>query len=278
MVRTPVIARTSGTSSRIFPVTVTTAADQRFAWRQRPIDRVEHHTLLVTINGAGTHSIDFEDHVVEPGIVLHVRPGQVHGFDPEATFDAYLVRVDPNRCPPAIVARNRPDPAVRLPSASAGVVRSLAEALLTESQRCEADPDVLLSGAMLLFDQLNRVRLDPGPASRGHVELVQRFEAEVERNFTRSRTVSVYARSIGTSTKTLSRATAAVAGCAPKELIDRRVALEGKRLLALTADPIATIGSTLGFSDPTNFTKFFARNVGITPHEFRARHRLTTGA
>ncbi len=58
-------------------------------------------------------------------------------------------------------------------------------------------------------------------------------------------------------------------GQSPKEVIDERVAVEAKRLLTHTADPIATIGAGLGFSEATNFTKFFTRVVGVPPHDFR---------
>ncbi|TAG28696.1 MAG: hypothetical protein EAZ40_03315 [Rhodobacterales bacterium] len=35
-----------------------------------------------------------------------------------------------------------------------------------------------------------------------------------------------------------------------------------------------TIGELLGFSEPTNFVKFFRRRVGTTPEAFRRGHRL----
>jgi AraC-like DNA-binding protein len=47
--------------------------------------------------------------------------------------------------------------------------------------------------------------------------------------------------------------------------------LEAKRLLAYTTLPIALIGDRLGFDDPTNFVKFFKREAGCTPGEFRRR-------
>jgi AraC-like DNA-binding protein len=34
---------------------------------------------------------------------------------------------------------------------------------------------------------------------------------------------------------------------------------------------ISLIGERLGFQDPTNFVKFFKREVGCTPGEFRYR-------
>jgi AraC-like DNA-binding protein len=44
-------------------------------------------------------------------------------------------------------------------------------------------------------------------------------------------------------------------------------------MLVHTDNPVATISSQLGFSEPTNFTKFFARNTSQTPTAFRDLHR-----
>jgi AraC-like DNA-binding protein len=81
-----------------------------------------------------------------------------------------------------------------------------------------------------------------------------------------------YAQRLGYSESTLSRACVAVAGRTAKEEIDARIALEAKRLLVHSPAPAANIGHQLGFSEPTNFLKFFRRTVGSTPLEFRQAH------
>lgn len=76
---------------------------------------------------------------------------------------------------------------------------------------------------------------------------------------------------MGCSAKTLTRAAREVAGVQAKTFITRRITLEAKRLLAHGASSIALIGERLGFEDPTNFVKFFKREAGCTPGEFRRR-------
>ena len=51
------------------------------------------------------------------------------------------------------------------------------------------------------------------------------------------------------------------------------MALEAKRLLAYTDEPVAEIGYRLGFPEPTNFGRFFAREVGLSPGSFRISAR-----
>lgn len=57
-------------------------------------------------------------------------------------------------------------------------------------------------------------------------------------------------------------------------MIDDRVMLEAKRLLAHTQDTIKEIGYTLGYDEPTNFIKYFKKHNGQTPVEFREQFTM----
>ena len=80
-----------------------------------------------------------------------------------------------------------------------------------------------------------------------------------------------YARLLGCSHRSLSRATLDVAGVPAKAFLAGRIALEAKRLLAHTAAPVSTIADQLGFAEATNFVKFFKRAAGCAPGTFRRR-------
>jgi AraC-like DNA-binding protein len=112
----------------------------------------------------------------------------------------------------------------------------------------------------------------PGQAAADS-ELLGRFRHAVDRQFTDTRQVDEYARQLGCSVRTLTRASLAATGRTAKQLVDDRVALEAKRLLAESDLPVAEIGARLGFREPTNFGRFFARTVGASPGQFRAESR-----
>jgi len=71
-----------------------------------------------------------------------------------------------------------------------------------------------------------------------------------------------YADRLGCSTKALRRACLAVRGLPPKMMIEERVILEAKRLIAYTSWPIEAIAETVGFGEATNFVKFFITMQG----------------
>jgi AraC-like DNA-binding protein len=58
-------------------------------------------------------------------------------------------------------------------------------------------------------------------------------------------------------------------GQSAKALIDRRFALEATGLLIQTDASTAEVGHQMGFTESTNFVRFFARMNGATPARFR---------
>jgi AraC-like DNA-binding protein len=126
--------------------------------------------------------------------------------------------------------------------------------------------------ALLL--RLGRLEPDGGPAvAAADSAVLLRFRAEIDRRFASTRQVDDYATALGCSVRTLTRASLAVTGRTAKQLVDERVALEAKRLLAQSDFTVAEIGARLGFSEATNFGRFFGRTVGTSPGQFRADSR-----
>jgi AraC-like DNA-binding protein len=60
-----------------------------------------------------------------------------------------------------------------------------------------------------------------------------------------------------------------VAGMSANAFISERIVLVAKRLLAQTPLPASAFGEERGFDEATNFTKFFHREVGRSPSNFR---------
>lgn len=233
-------------------------------------ERVTSHVLIVPTTGGGTHSIDFCPFTITPGSAYHVQPGQVQEWDPAADFEATVVVADPELCPPGLFSAADLRPQVDL-GPTAEVVSAVAADLVREAAAPNPDRFVLLASTVLLMHHVAKAGTrTEAPVPLAQAEVLRLFRAELESGYTETRSVSDYARRIGTSTKTLSRATAGLTGVSPKELIDRRVVLEARRLLAHSTESASTIGTMLGFSEPTNFTKFFARHTGVSPQEFRA--------
>ena len=266
------------------PVAVHQAEDRLGQTAPAVMERTFGHMLIVVHSGEGEYLVDFVDYPVGEGSVLHVQPNQAHRWSKWHELQATVLAVDQALVPKGLFDMATTRPLVASGS-SADVVRSIVADLAKRSE-VGIEPTLAVASVELLFRQVAAANAS-GPAQdcptadvlpqdllpqdlpQDKEALVASFRAELERSHGSTRAVSHYARAVGASTKTLSRTTAVVADASPKELIDRRVVLEAKRLLAATSDSASSIGSELGFSEPTNFTKFFVRHTGLSPQEFR---------
>jgi len=124
----------------------------------------------------------------------------------------------------------------------------------------------LLLSAERLFKNQGFKELEKGP----DLDYIISFKELVELSYKEQKRVSFYAKAVGVTEKRLNLATARILGRHPKHLIDDRVMLEAKRLLAHSTDSVKEIGFLLGFDEPTNFIKFFRKHNANTPVEFRA--------
>jgi AraC family transcriptional activator of pobA len=102
----------------------------------------------------------------------------------------------------------------------------------------------------------------------GTVDALRRL---VEEHFRAERQLAFYAEKLDMSVDRLNdhikRATGVTAG----HLIRQRVLTEAKRQLVFTTQPIHDIAFDLAFADPSHFARFFRKQTGIAPHEFRDR-------
>ena len=174
------------------------------------------------------HDVDFEELTIAPGSIGHVQPGQVHRFHPATCREADVVMVEAIACPDGLFCPARPKPIVPLGS-NAESVLSIIRDLEIELARPESSNEIVgtLAGVLLRYVARAAEQARPTPASSRR-ELLDEFLDQLERHYAETRNVSGYARAIGTSTKTLARATIGQTGLAPKELVDQRVALEAK--------------------------------------------------
>ncbi|MFJ5880791.1 helix-turn-helix domain-containing protein [Kitasatospora cineracea] len=259
------------------------ADDGDFHRPQRPA----FHHLLTLERGSLSHTVDFTAHTVGPGSWLWVRPGQVQQWGELGDADGTLVLFEPGFPDPATVAAARlDDPFAAAVLHTDGTDReALRHAVhhLHREYASGADLPADIHHALLrhllaaLLLRLANPAVPCGSAVTEPGETYRRFRQAVEHHFTRTRRVEDYARLLGYSPRTLSRATLAAAGVGAKEFVDRRVVLEAKRLLAHSESSAARIADHLGFADAANFAKFFHQRTGTTPIAFRTAVRGTGG-
>ncbi|MEL7006673.1 MAG: helix-turn-helix domain-containing protein, partial [Bacteroidota bacterium] len=96
-----------------------------------------------------------------------------------------------------------------------------------------------------------------------------KFQKSVTSNYIKTRKANEYATFLNTTYKQLNSLCKSFTNKTAKEYIDNYVVLQAKRLLVMSKLPIKQTAYECGFSEETNFLKFFKKIAGITPAQFR---------
>lgn len=216
--------------------------------------------------------------LVPPCLVL-VPCGAVHAFRfaPEAqgwvlsVADALLG--DPRIALPGLTRLVGEGPPRQLPLPP-GTLGGLGETLmaLLASEGGTGGALAVASVALLLagIERIAGQALQPPPAPPDRrIALVRRFTALVEARFREHRPVADYARQLGTTPQTLTRACRFAVGRAPAEIIHERLVREAMRALSFSAAGVTQVAHELGFADPAYFSRFFKARTGQGPSRFR---------
>lgn len=229
---------------------------------------------MVCTGGRGEHWVDFENLTIEPGTVVHLYPGQVHRHERRHDFQAELLLFQDSALDGNERAPFTPDGEIHMWRLAAAEGRGLARAI-DEVRREQAvfsgtRADIEIMHNLLSVARLRLARIEAAVAVQaGTPRLIRAFRRLVEREFAGRRTLQWYARELGCSERTLARQCRSALGVSPKEFVDSRLALEAKRLLTNSRASIETVGRSLGFDEPTHFSRFIKRATGHRPSSYR---------
>jgi len=229
-------------------------------------ERIDFHMVLIGETGTGMHEVDFVETEIAPRRLAHIAPGMVHRWRADEDFEAILVL-----CPDAPIGLS---PTWRFGSSTLelrdeqwtalhqllDVHQELQHSLVDGPARAMA----LRSIRDLLFVTLGLHHSDGDPESSLPAPYVA-FRNDLEDHLTVTSSTEDRANRIGYSPRTITRACQRVAGQTPKQLVDDRIGLEAQRRLSQPGATSSAVAAFLGFTEPTNFAKFFRRVTGESP-------------
>ncbi|WP_217196104.1 helix-turn-helix domain-containing protein [Streptomyces buecherae] len=257
------------------------------------------YELLYVTSGTGTHVIEQVPWRLRPPHLCVIAPGQVHywagvrdlqGWVVLFTDDFLLAHPEDRAALRRLAERPwlHPDP---------GTAPALA-ALISDMGREFRDREdgfitVLRSYLHVLVVRAQRLpgALPPEEETVGRSTAVARQFAQLLTMHTRSggtalsprpagggsgggraavrATVGAYAVRIGVSVGYLTEAVKRTTGRTPGQLIREAEIREAKRLLAATGLTVSQVAREVGFADPAYFCRFFRRETGLSPGDFR---------
>ena len=163
-----------------------------------------------------------------------------------------------------------------LPPADEALVDDLLARLEAEYRRPGEWQHQLLSAYLtVLLTHLSRLYTEQYPSGEPSADqhLLRTYRAHIEAHFRERHEVGAYAELLHISAGHLSEVVKAQSGKSAIKHLHERLVLEAKRLLCYTPQSLKELAFDLGFSDASYFNRFFKRETGLTPAEYRASIR-----
>ena len=259
------------------------ARSRKYLWK---IATHRHATLAqCLIIAAGPVAARLEDRHFDlqgPAVII-VPAGAVHEFSFRPDTEGHVLTTDLDRLLNAAAASQQ-QPILRLfavPRAlslqgDAELAARVAKHMQVLAEEfCQPDssqtPNCTWLASSVLAVLANAVQIDFAAESRGGREskLFGKFKVLLESHYAKHWPISRYAQRLGLSETSLNRLCRALCGTTAFHLVQQRLALEARRRLMYVTGSVHSIASELGFTDAAYFSRFFRRQTGLSPHEFR---------
>ena len=239
--------------------------------------------LLYLQSGGGEVLFDSDRLQVQAPCVVYVPAQVVHGFHWAGHVEGQVITATQHPLEsiaqvlaPGLLPQVRKPQVIALPSwaADEDPLLPLCHALREEYHN-RAREHVASSMALLLTLLIQVLRHEPQaaegeqrPPSRRSQQLAG-FREQVDMHYRTHRPLGDYAAELGMTLATLGRLCQEHLGMTPMHVINARLILEAKRMLGHSSLSVKEIAHELGFADVGYFSRFFRKQAGVSPSEFR---------
>ncbi|SEJ04048.1 AraC-type DNA-binding protein [Dyadobacter sp. SG02] len=240
------------------------------------IHRHDFYELLwfTDVKPGQAHYIDFNKYPIASNQVFLLLPDQVHSMD-QRDKCGFLMAISKDFFERLIgndifkLFKCSTNFSVTIPDCHLLVVRTLTDLIRIENEN-EKRPAILESYLRSWFLQCIDLQKETGETTPRDPRLQILLES-IENNYRRQRKADFYANELSLSAKRLNELTRESFGKTISQMLNERLILEAKREIGYVRKPIKEISYELGFSEPAYFTRFFGKQTGYSPEEFRSR-------
>lgn len=248
--------------------------------------RHDFFEVLYLARGSGFHVIDGNKYEIQPPCVFFMSPGQAHkiefshdieGFIFIFTPEFYLIDYNnPNRLiefpffftirqdNPPLLLENDSDVVFLENLFKKGVVE-LAKGEKYSVNLMHSILDIILNTCASLYKTDENLL-----SGKGHL-LVKKFFQLVEENYEKNLSVAQYADRMAITPNHLTQTITQLTGKTSSQIVKAKQILEIKRLLVHTNLSVTEIATRLNFPDQSYFAKFFKRETGLSPLQYRSK-------
>jgi len=237
----------------------------------------DFYLILFILHGEGTHTIDFTSYPVYSNAIFLMTPGQVHWWKLSDDTDGYIIFFTKSFYQMQMRESNlmqfpfyhslTASPAIKTEKDE--VINFTFTRMLHEYGNNKPDLRLLRTYLDLLLLTLGKCSTEENAAVEANIVKLRRLEQLIEKNFTTLKQPGNYADLMNLSPSYLNNICKENLNKTLTELIQARIILEAKRLFAYSDMNVNEVAAKLNYDNVSYFVRFFKKNTGTTPEEFR---------
>jgi AraC-like DNA-binding protein len=238
---------------------------------------------LIWFKEAGQHYIDYQVVPHRDDTIIFINKNQVHYFCPDAKNVGYLYHFNDqfiNMTDDGLMSRFENS-----------IFSEIGSNYLTISKKDASNFELLTSFILnelnskesfykeqiyhyfqnILFqvERLRQKELNINLKQSENYLIAAGFKKLVSKEISTFHKIKYYAEELATNTKTLTESSKEFLKDTPSNVIKKSKVIEAKRQLSNLKISIQEVAYGLGFEDPAYFTKYFKKEVGLTPKAFQ---------
>ncbi len=252
--------------------------------------RHNYYTIIWVRQGSGLHHIDFRSYSVNPDTIYFLTPEQVHHLQLDEGAKGYVLLFTPDFLHEHGLSQQwientgfffRCDdmtPFHLEPGMNIDNLDHLVHHISDEFNKGdEYYLDAIASWLKLFLLECKRQSSDQKPAAESKTntrgQLVKQFRNLLESHFGQWHKVADYARELHITPNYLNEVISMETGTSAKDFILNRIMLEAKRYAGFAELSAKEVAYTLGFEDPSHFSKLFRQHQEQSFSDFREMSR-----
>ena len=244
--------------------------------------RHNSYLMVYFTGGFGEHIIDFEKYDIKPNSLFMLQPGQMHYWTLSEDIKGYIILFSKEiyqlyfgqkkASDFQFYRSTSSDPHLYLNSWEQTSLLFYYDLLLKESQnRMMFKIEMMTNILDCIHIEIARKYKEVYPSIKAQYNTkIASFEILVEEDFRYQKRPAFYAMKLNISLKHLNRLSTEILQKRATDVILDRVVLEIKRMLVDQNLSINEIADKMGFEDYSYFSRFFKKNVQLSPTAFRA--------
>ena len=251
---------------------------------------IRTRALVITVctKGSATLYSNFKELKLVENSVAFIHPGTITFMkgDDDVEFTAFMIEsgvFDDNTFSPQIIVKLMMEvlstQLIVLNSSEAELVKQIIgviNLLLSQEEGSTSKEMVSYSLRLFLstlkqaiFKKIDTEKVVAVEKLTRKDDIFKRFITIASQNYLTERNIEFYAEKLCISPKYLSAVAKESSGATVMEWLNRFIITEAKSMLKCSSKSIMEIADHLNFSTPSAFGKYFKKNTGMTPGEYR---------